>query len=81
MTERDFYAYRSVSPPMSPSASPTGSPFLSHKPPDDTSRQEHKPSAYAKRQKYLRRLLKFKQMDFEYAFWQMIYLFVAPQKV
>lgn len=83
MTERDFYAYRSVSPPMSPSASSTASPFLSHKPPDDmsTSRQEQKPSAHAKRQKYLRRLLKFKQMDFEYAFWQMIYLFVAPQKV
>ena len=81
MAERDAFAYRSVSPPMSPSTSTVSSPFLSHKPPDDTHRPEQKPSAHAKRQKYLRRLLKFKQMDFEYAFWQMIYLFVAPQKV
>lgn len=38
-------------------------------------------SATTKTSKYLRRLIKFRQMDFEYAFWQMIYLFVAPQKV
>lgn len=38
-------------------------------------------SAAAKRYKYLRRILRFEQMDFEFAFWQMIYLFVAPQKV
>lgn len=31
--------------------------------------------------KYLRKLLKFEQMDFEFAVWQMIFLFVAPQKV
>ncbi|XP_037800696.1 protein unc-50 homolog [Penaeus monodon] len=38
-------------------------------------------TAAAKRYKYLRRLLKFRQMDFEFAAWQMIYLFVSPQKV
>ncbi|XP_076040400.1 unc50 RNA binding protein isoform X2 [Oratosquilla oratoria] len=38
-------------------------------------------TAAAKRYKYLRRLLKFRQMDFEFAAWQMIYLFIAPQKV
>lgn len=38
-------------------------------------------SAAVKRYKYLRRLFKFNQMDFEFAAWQMVYLFVAPQKV
>ena len=38
-------------------------------------------TANAKRTKYLRRIFKFRQMDFEYAFWQMLYLFISPQKV
>lgn len=38
-------------------------------------------SATTKSYRYLRRLLKFDQMDFEFALWQMVYLFVAPQKV
>lgn len=38
-------------------------------------------SAAAKRYKYLRRLLKFRQMDFEFAIWQVLHLFIAPQKV
>jgi hypothetical protein len=38
-------------------------------------------TAAAKRYKYLRRLIKFQQMDFEFALWQMLYLFIAPQKV
>jgi len=38
-------------------------------------------SAAAKRYKYLRRLLKFRQMDFEFAIWQIIHLFIALQKV
>jgi len=38
-------------------------------------------SAAAKRWKYLRRLLHFSQMDFEFAAWQMVYLFSAPQQV
>ncbi|XP_055902895.1 protein unc-50 homolog [Eupeodes corollae] len=38
-------------------------------------------SATSKSYKYLRRLLKFNQMDFEFALWQMIYLLIAPQKV
>ncbi|XP_060597454.1 protein unc-50 homolog A-like [Ruditapes philippinarum] len=82
-SQRDAFSYRSVSPTVSPTlsphASPPSSPFFSKT--EDPARQELRLSANAKRQKYLRRLLKFKQMDFEYAFWQMIYLFVAPQKV
>lgn len=38
-------------------------------------------SAAAKRYKYLRRLLQYHQMDFEFALWQMLYLFISPQKV
>lgn len=38
-------------------------------------------SAAMKRYKYLRRMFMFNQMDFEFAAWQMVYLFVAPQKV
>ncbi|KAG6451310.1 hypothetical protein O3G_MSEX007056 [Manduca sexta] len=38
-------------------------------------------SAAVKRYKYLRRLFKFNQMDFEFAAWQMVYLFISPQKV
>ncbi|RZC41722.1 unc-50 -like protein [Asbolus verrucosus] len=38
-------------------------------------------SAATKRYIYLRRMLKFDQMDFEFAFWQMLYLFIAPEKV
>lgn len=38
-------------------------------------------SAATKRYKYLRRIFKFNQMDFEFALWQMVYLFIAPQKV
>lgn len=38
-------------------------------------------SATMKSYKYLRRFVKFDQMDFEYAMWQMVYLFIAPKKV
>ncbi|CAL8089960.1 unnamed protein product [Orchesella dallaii] len=38
-------------------------------------------TAAAKRYRYLRRILKCHQMDFEFAVWQMVYLFVSPQKV
>ncbi|CAM9603401.1 unnamed protein product [Lampetra planeri] len=38
-------------------------------------------TACFKRSRYLRRLLRFRQMDFEFATWQMLYLFTAPQKV
>jgi len=38
-------------------------------------------SAAAKRYKYLRRIFHFRQMDFEFALWQMIYLFYKPQQV
>ncbi len=38
-------------------------------------------SAAAKRWKYLRRMLLFRQMDFEVAFWQMFYLMARPKVV
>ena len=38
-------------------------------------------SAATKRYKYLRKLFHFRQMDFEFALWQMIYLLVNPKKV
>ena len=38
-------------------------------------------SAAAKRNKFLKRIVKFRLMDFQFAFWQMIYLLIAPQKV
>lgn len=38
-------------------------------------------SAAAKRYKFVRKLCHFQQMDFEYALWQMLYLFISPQKV
>ncbi|GAB5569549.1 protein unc-50 homolog [Prionailurus iriomotensis] len=38
-------------------------------------------TAGAKRYKYLRRLFRFRQMDFEFAAWQMLYLFTSPQRV
>lgn len=38
-------------------------------------------SATTKSYKYLRKLVKFDQMDFEFALWQMFYLFISPQKL
>uniref|UniRef100_A0A0M3I902 Protein unc-50 n=2 Tax=Ascaris TaxID=6251 RepID=A0A0M3I902_ASCLU len=38
-------------------------------------------SAGAKLNRYMRRLIRFKQMDFEFAIWQMVFLLVQPQKV
>ncbi|XP_060080024.1 protein unc-50 homolog [Ylistrum balloti] len=75
-----------LSPPSSPTSS-IGSSFSQDYDGNRSrlSRQDSKNdsrlTATAKRQKYLKRLFKFRQMDFEYAFWQMIYLFVSPQKV
>ncbi|XP_068124285.1 protein unc-50 homolog isoform X2 [Hyperolius riggenbachi] len=45
------------------------------------SRDAARHTAGAKRYKYLRRLLHFRHMDFEFAVWQMLYLFTSPQKV
>lgn len=45
------------------------------------SRDAARHTAGAKRYKYLRRLLHFRQMDFEFALWQMLYLFTSPQGV
>ncbi|XP_050441029.1 protein unc-50 homolog A [Adelges cooleyi] len=38
-------------------------------------------TAAVKRYRYLRKLLNFEQMDFEFALWQMTFLFINPQKV
>lgn len=45
------------------------------------SRDAARHTAGAKRYKYLRRLLHVRQMDFEFALWQMLYLFTSPQRV
>ncbi|KAJ6667458.1 hypothetical protein lerEdw1_016579 [Lerista edwardsae] len=45
------------------------------------SRDAARHTAGAKRYKYLRRLLHFRQMDFDFALWQMLYLFTSPQRV
>lgn len=45
------------------------------------SREAARHTAGFKRYKYLRRLLHFRHMDFEFALWQMLYLFTSPQKV
>ncbi|XP_022815849.1 protein unc-50 homolog [Spodoptera litura] len=70
---------------MKYSTSPT--PSLSNYPrstsplPAPANYQPTTASAAVKRYKYIRRLFKFNQMDFEFAAWQMVYLFVSPQKV
>ena len=38
-------------------------------------------SAATKRWRYLRRIFHFRQMDFEFAFWQMVYLLTSPKRV
>lgn len=38
-------------------------------------------TAAAKRSKFIKRLFKLNHMDFQFALWQMYYLFVTPQKV
>ncbi|XP_047601000.1 protein unc-50 homolog [Lutra lutra] len=45
------------------------------------SRDAARHTAGAKRYKYLRRVFRFRQMDFEFAAWQMLYLFTSPQRV
>lgn len=57
---------------------PTTSPHSNGAP---GSRDAARHTAGAKRYKYLRRLLHFRQMDFEFALWQMLYLFTSPQRV
>ncbi|KAG5313739.1 UNC50 protein, partial [Acromyrmex insinuator] len=70
----------STSPPTSRCHSPVPTEFSSSLPMPIVYRHNCMGAA-TKSYKYLRKLLKFEQMDFEFAMWQMIYLFVAPQKV
>jgi len=77
-----MYSYNKYSPPASPPLSPQLSGGTSNNwNASQPSRSSERHTAGAKRHKYLRRLFKFRQMDFEYAFWQMLYLFISPQKV
>ncbi|XP_055607582.1 protein unc-50 homolog [Uranotaenia lowii] len=62
---------------MASSSSRTTSPL----PPPANFRSSDCLSATSKSYKYLRRFVKFDQMDFEFAMWQMLYLFIAPKKV
>ncbi|KAJ0172052.1 hypothetical protein K1T71_012025 [Dendrolimus kikuchii] len=65
----------------SPTPSVTNFPRSTSPLPAPANYQPTTASAAVKRYKYLRRLFKFNQMDFEFAAWQMVYLFIAPQKV
>ncbi|CAG4985512.1 unnamed protein product [Colias eurytheme] len=65
----------------STSPTPTNYPRSTSPLPAPANYQPTTASAAVKRYKYLRRLFKFNQMDFEFAAWQMVYLFVSPQKV
>ncbi|KAL5012944.1 hypothetical protein ScPMuIL_011495 [Solemya velum] len=76
--------YTKLTSPPSPGALGPTAPFSrgkSEETKNGSVKQETRLSASAKRQKYLRRLFRLRQMDFEYAFWQMVYLFISPQKV
>ncbi|XP_051174007.1 protein unc-50 homolog [Leptopilina boulardi] len=70
----------STSPPTSRCTSPMSMRSSSSLPIPATYRQECF-GAPTKFYKYLRKLLMFEQMDFEFASWQMVYLFTNPQKV
>ncbi len=69
-----FPASSNLSSTMLPTTSPQSNGALG-------SRDAARHTAGAKRYKYLRRLLHFRQMDFEFALWQMLYLFTSPQGV
>ena len=61
---------------MSPFASPSVGTAVLQQPNIMPSR-----TADEKRYKFLRRFIHFRHMDFEYALWQMLHLFISPQKV
>lgn len=69
-----FLPSRKMLPSTSVNSSMHGNGVLS-------SRDAARHTAGAKRYKYLRRLFRFRQMDFEFAAWQMLYLFTSPQRV
>ncbi|KAJ8664258.1 hypothetical protein QAD02_005920 [Eretmocerus hayati] len=71
----------STSPPLSRCASPMSMRSNSSSLPTPATYRQDCFGAATKFYKYLRKLLKFDQMDFEFALWQMIYLFTSPQKV
>lgn len=66
---------------QSPPPSPLPSSHNSSPLPSPIPSRTEKRSATAKRSKFLRRLVYFHHMDFEFALWQMLYLFISPQKV
>ncbi|CDW54205.1 Protein unc-50 [Trichuris trichiura] len=64
--------YPYSSPPLSPGSRSTRSSGCF---------QHVQLTALAKCSRYFRRLIDYRQMDFEFALWQMLYLMVAPRKV
>lgn len=62
--------------PLSPSAIQSVGSTVLHQSSGTPSR-----TADEKRYKFLRRFIHFRHMDFEYALWQMLHLFISPQKV
>ncbi|CAD5120451.1 DgyrCDS9021 [Dimorphilus gyrociliatus] len=77
--------YGNYSPPSTPqSPTPTSGStvlLLNRQDSSESNLRNRVATAASKRKKYLRRIFKFRQMDFEYALWQMLFLFVSPQKV
>uniref|UniRef100_V9ICZ5 Protein unc-50 n=1 Tax=Apis cerana TaxID=7461 RepID=V9ICZ5_APICE len=69
----------STSPPVSRCNSPGPSETNSNLPMPVTYRQDCMGAA-TKCYKYLRKLLKFEQMDFEFALWQMIFFIYITTK-
>lgn len=49
--------------------------------PEPVPNRRSAPSSIAKCSRYLTRLSRFNHMDFEFAAWQILYLFTSPQKV
>lgn len=61
--------------------SSTGGRYSSSPLPSPTPNHLEKRSAKDKGSKFLRRLIHVRHMDFQFAMWQMLYLFISPQKV
>lgn len=61
--------------------SSTGVRYSSSPLPSPTPNHLEKRSAKDKGSKFLRRLIHVRHMDFQFAMWQMLYLFISPQKV
>lgn len=68
-------------PPSPPILSNSSSFSLPEPSPNRTRTCMDRYTAAAKRSKFIKRLFKLSHMDFQFALWQMYYLFVSPQRV